>query len=133
MKKLFLTLFLLLPLAMFAQSPLSGNYAKVVQTDSLGYQVVRLSAPALNMRLRELSVSFGSGSSCVLLNSNNEEVFSVPFPPTEEYIEMVTQMVVSNGGNPVSAGRIRAMFKREEVSKNNYDLTQQVPEDDWDY
>lgn len=133
MRKILLMSLLLLPLALFGQSSLPSGYSKVVQTDSLGYQVVSLTAPVLNMRVRETGLSFGSQSSCVLLNSNNEEVFSVPFPPTDEYIELVTDMVMANGGYPVPISRVRAIFKQAEIENKNYDLTQHVPEDDWDY
>lgn len=133
MKKLLLAALLLLPLTLLAQSTLPSGYSRVIQTDSLGYQVVSLTEPVLNMRLQEVGVSFGQGSSCVLLNSNNEEVFPVPFPPTAENIQAVTQMVVANGGYPVPVSRVRALYKQVQVEKNDYDLSQQVPEDDWDY
>lgn len=133
MKKLLLAALLLLPLTLLAQSTLPSGYSKVIQTDSLGYQVVSLTAPVLNMRLQETGLSLGNNSSCVLLNSSNEEVFSIPFPPTDECIEAVTQMVVANGGYPVPVSRVRAIFKQAEVENKDYELTQQVPEEDWDY
>lgn len=122
-----------LPFVLFAQNKLSEVPGEVLRTDSLGYQVVRLSGAALSQHLRDASVSFGSGSNCVLFNANGEEVFSAPFPPTEEYISSVTDMVVSNGGYPISNGRLRAIFKQFEIENKDFDLSQTVDEEDWDY
>ncbi len=133
MKKLLFAVLSLLPLTLLAQSVLPSSYSRVIQTDSLGYQVVSLTAPVLNMRIQETGLSFGNSSSCVMLNSNNEEVFSVPFPPTDECIEAVTQMVLANGGYPVPVSRVRAVFKQIEIENKDYDLKERVPEGDWDY
>lgn len=133
MKNILFASLMFLSMALFAQDPLPGQYHKVLQTDSLGYQVVSLTEPALNLRLRDVPFTLGEGSHCVLLNANNEEVFPVPFPANDETITVVTQMVVANGGYPVTVGRVRAIFKQVEVENNDYELNQVVPENDWDY
>lgn len=112
---------------------LSSDYSEVLLVDSTGYQVAKLTPAALTERLREARVSFGNGANSVLLNADGEEVFHVPFPPTRDFISDVIDIVLKNGGYPVSNGRVRAVFKQIEVENKDFDLAKTVDEEDWDY
>lgn len=127
-------LVMLLPLTLLAQvKPSADDYAEIFPTDKGDYRVARLTPTALAQRLRRAPVSFGSNASCVLLNADGDEVFSVPFPQSDEFINEVTDIVLKNGGYPVSNGRVRAVFKQIEVENKDFDLAKTVDEEDWDY